>query len=95
MLLKLLSFRPNEQDVHPYLISIGRINAALDHLNQFKLKSAERVQSQLKQILKAALYQLESLFRRWLQQNSTPVDVLTYQEGKDHCLDVCFVLRGS
>ncbi|RHZ56375.1 hypothetical protein Glove_402g16 [Diversispora epigaea] len=69
---------PNENDLEPYLNSINKCNKAMEILGSMRLKSSEKVLGQLKQILKAAILQLEDIFRQWLVSRSTPIEPLAY-----------------
>ncbi|CAG8439218.1 7431_t:CDS:10 [Ambispora leptoticha] len=73
---------PKENDLEPYLNSIGKCKKAMEVLSESRLKSTERVMAQLKQLLKAAMLQLEELFRKWLVKWSVPIEPLAYTTKK-------------
>ncbi|CAJ0880946.1 4128_t:CDS:10, partial [Entrophospora sp. SA101] len=56
---------PNENDLVPYLKSIGKCKKAMEVLAGMRLKST-------------AMLQLEELFRKWLTSRSNPIEPLSY-----------------
>ncbi|KAG9284089.1 hypothetical protein G9A89_022863 [Geosiphon pyriformis] len=75
---EIIQHGPTENDLEPYLNSIGKCKKAMEVLGESRLRSTERVMSQLKQLLKAAMLQLEELFRIWLVKWSVPIQPLAY-----------------
>ncbi|CAG8459687.1 65_t:CDS:10 [Scutellospora calospora] len=73
---------PNVNDLDSYLNSIGKCNKAMEVLGAMRLKSSEKIIGQLKQILKAAMLQLEELFRLWLTERSNPIEPLSFLTKK-------------
>lgn len=72
---------PQENNLLPYLTSIGKIVDALKFLTASKFKSGEKALYQLRQLLNTGFLQLVSLFRRWLTQNSVPIDASTLERS--------------
>ncbi|CAG8656544.1 42549_t:CDS:10 [Gigaspora margarita] len=73
---------PKGNDLDSYLSSIGKCNKAMEVLGAMSLKSSEKIIGQLKQILKAAMLQLEDLFRLWLTERSNPIEPLSFISKK-------------
>ncbi|CAG8848861.1 14650_t:CDS:2, partial [Racocetra persica] len=73
---------PDGNDLDSYLNSIGKCNKAMEVLGAMSLKSSEKIIGQLKQILKAAMLQLEDLFRLWLTERSNPIEPLSFLTKK-------------
>ncbi|RIB02778.1 Cullin repeat-like-containing domain protein [Gigaspora rosea] len=73
---------PKGNDLDSYLSSIGKCNKAMEVLGAMSLKSSEKIIGQLKQILKAAMLQLEDLFRLWLTERSNPIEPLSFLSKK-------------
>ncbi|CAG8472348.1 12990_t:CDS:10 [Acaulospora morrowiae] len=69
---------PKEDDLEPYLKSIDKCSKAMGVLSTMRMKSSEKITSQLKQILKAAMLQLEEIFRILLTSRSNPIEPLSY-----------------
>ncbi|CAG8603375.1 9075_t:CDS:10 [Cetraspora pellucida] len=69
---------PDGNDLDSYLNSIGKCNKAMEVLGAMSLKSSEKIIGQLKQILKAAMLQLEDLFRLWLTERSNSIEPLSF-----------------
>ncbi|OZJ04293.1 hypothetical protein BZG36_02573 [Bifiguratus adelaidae] len=65
---------PNEEDIIPYLQAMARIRDGLQYLEQCRLPACDKAMGQLRQLLKAGMLQLESLFRKWLTAASDPMD---------------------
>ncbi|KAI8072383.1 Cullin repeat-like-containing domain protein [Gongronella butleri] len=65
---------PDENDILPYLQAMGRLKDAVDTIDKSQLKSCEKAISQTKQLLKAGMLHLETLFRKWLTEVSSPID---------------------
>ncbi|KAI8097724.1 Cullin repeat-like-containing domain protein [Halteromyces radiatus] len=62
---------------------MGRLKDAVDTIEKSQLKSCEKATFQTKQLLKAGMLHLETLFRQWLTTVSHPVDVHTILESDD------------
>ncbi|KAG0170000.1 exocyst complex component exo70 [Apophysomyces sp. BC1034] len=65
---------PEENNVLPYLQAMGRLKDAVDTVEKSQLSSCDRAISQMKQLLKAGMLHLETLFRKWLSAVSNPID---------------------
>lgn len=65
---------PDENNVLPYLHTMGALKDAVDTVEKSQLRSCEKTVNQMKQLLKAGMLHLESLFRKWLSSVSNPVD---------------------
>ncbi|CAO3645497.1 unnamed protein product [Mucor fragilis] len=68
---------PDENNVLPYLKAMGRLKDGVDAIEKSQLRSCEKTTYQMKQLLKAGMLHLETLFRKWLSAVSNPVDVNT------------------
>ncbi|KAI7870206.1 Cullin repeat-like-containing domain protein [Spinellus fusiger] len=68
---------PDENNVLPYLKAMGRLKDAADTIEKSHLRSCDKAVYQMKQLLKAGMLHLETLFRKWLSSISSPVDVNT------------------
>ncbi|KAG2229148.1 hypothetical protein INT48_000957 [Thamnidium elegans] len=68
---------PDENNVLPYLKAMGRLKDGVDSIEKSQLKSCDKTIYQMKQLLKAGMLHLETLFRKWLSAVSNPVDVNT------------------
>lgn len=68
---------PDENNVFPYLKAMGRLRDGVDAIEKNQLRSCDKTIYQLKQLLKAGMLHLETLFRKWLSAVSNPVDVNT------------------
>ncbi|ORX90514.1 Exo70 exocyst complex subunit [Basidiobolus meristosporus CBS 931.73] len=75
---KVILAGPDDNNLMPYYQSMNNVKNALHFLSQTRLKSAEKVMVQLKQLLKVALQQLKELFRKGLQANTTEIDPTEY-----------------
>ncbi|KAK9728391.1 exocyst complex component exo70 [Basidiobolus ranarum] len=69
---------PDENDLMAYYQSVNNIKNALQFLTQTRLKSAEKVMTQLRQLSKVALQQLKELFRKRLQANTVEIEPTKY-----------------
>ncbi|KAI8088102.1 Cullin repeat-like-containing domain protein [Gilbertella persicaria] len=68
---------PDENNVLPYLKAMGRLRDGVDAIEKSQLRSCEKTIYQIKQLLKAGMLHLETLFRKWLTAVSNPVDLNT------------------
>ncbi|KAG1089101.1 hypothetical protein G6F42_020071 [Rhizopus arrhizus] len=68
---------PDENNVLPYLKAMGRLKDGVDAIEKSQLRSCEKTTYQMKQLLKAGMLHLETLFRKWLSAVSNPVDINT------------------
>ncbi|KAI8381097.1 Cullin repeat-like-containing domain protein [Radiomyces spectabilis] len=68
---------PNENNVLPYLQAMGKLKDAVDTVERSQLRSVDKAVHQTKQLLKAGMLHLETLFRKWLTSLSSPMDVDT------------------
>ncbi|KAL1931494.1 hypothetical protein VTP01DRAFT_9637 [Rhizomucor pusillus] len=68
---------PEENNVLPYLQKMGELKEAVDTVERNHLKSCEKSVNQMKQLLKAGMLHLETLFRKWLSEASMPLDIDT------------------
>ncbi|RCH94987.1 exocyst complex component exo70, partial [Rhizopus stolonifer] len=68
---------PDENNVLPYLKAMGRLRDGVDAIEKSQLRSCEKTIYQIKQLLKAGMLHLETLFRKWLTAVSNPVDLST------------------
>lgn len=68
---------PDENNVFPYLKAMGRLRDGVDAIEKNQLRSCDKTIYQMKQLLKAGMLHLETLFRKWLSAVSNPVDVNT------------------
>ncbi|KAI8973416.1 Cullin repeat-like-containing domain protein [Mycotypha africana] len=68
---------PDENNVFPYLKAMGRLKDGVDAIEKSQLQSCDKTTNQMKQLLKAGMLHLETLFRKWLSGLSGPVDVNT------------------
>ncbi|KAG0747408.1 hypothetical protein G6F57_000142 [Rhizopus arrhizus] len=66
---------PDESNVLPYLKAMGRLKEGVDVIEKSQLKGCERTIYQMKQLLKAGMLHLETLFRKWLSAVSNPIDM--------------------
>ncbi|KAI9316495.1 Cullin repeat-like-containing domain protein [Dichotomocladium elegans] len=67
---------PDEKNVLPYLQTMGALKDAVDTVERNQLRSCEKTVNQMKQLLKAGMLHLETLFRTWLSSVSHPVDAI-------------------
>ncbi|KAF7727801.1 exocyst complex component exo70 [Apophysomyces ossiformis] len=65
---------PEENNVLPYLQAMGRLKDAVDTVEKSQLSSCDKAVGQMKQLLKAGMLHLETLFRKWLSVVSNPID---------------------
>ncbi|KAJ8658405.1 hypothetical protein O0I10_005757 [Lichtheimia ornata] len=65
---------PDEHNVLPYLQTMGALKDAVDMVESSNLRSCEKAVNQMKQLLKAGMLHLETLFRKWLSFVSDPID---------------------
>ncbi|KAL4209083.1 Cullin repeat-like-containing domain protein [Rhizopus microsporus] len=68
---------PDENNVLPYLKAMGRLKDGVDVIEKSQLKGCEKTIYQMKQLQKAGMLHLETLFRKWLSSVSNPVDINT------------------
>ncbi|CEP08664.1 hypothetical protein [Parasitella parasitica] len=68
---------PDENNVLPYLKAMGRLKDGVEAIEKSQLRSCDKTIYQMKQLLKAGMLHLETLFRKWLSAVSNPVDVNT------------------
>ncbi|KAI9025923.1 Cullin repeat-like-containing domain protein [Phycomyces nitens] len=73
---------PDETNVLPYLKAMGRLKDAADTVEKSQLRSCDKAIYHMassilrgKQLLKAGMLHLETLFRKWLSSVSSPVDM--------------------
>ncbi|CAG8591414.1 129_t:CDS:10 [Paraglomus occultum] len=70
--------RGPEENLEAYLNSVGKCKRAMEILTGTRLRAGEKAMGQLKQLLKAAMLQLEELFRERLTKWSDPIEPLAY-----------------
>ncbi|CAG8625894.1 1779_t:CDS:10, partial [Paraglomus brasilianum] len=70
--------RGPKENLESYLNSVGKCKRAMEILVGTRLRSGEKAMGQLKQLLKAAMLQLEELFRERLTKWSDPIEPLAY-----------------
>ncbi|KAJ1657644.1 exocyst complex component exo70 [Dispira simplex] len=79
----IISQGPQENDLLPYLRSINNLQLANDFVTQVNMRSADRLSKQIRKLLEKGLEHLNNLFRKWLQQYSTPIDPTQYDSPLD------------
>ncbi|CAO3682931.1 unnamed protein product [Umbelopsis ramanniana] len=86
---------PDENNTLPYLQSIARLKEALEILVNSKLRATDRVTNHIKQLLKAGMLHMETLFRKWLSTSSIPIDAKILDSGEPPAMDSANVKRLS
>ncbi|KAJ3092877.1 Exocyst complex component 7 [Quaeritorhiza haematococci] len=76
-----ISRGPDENDIGPYLKSMGKLKDALRFLSQTNYNASERAIIQLKEVYQTGLKNLDDLFRKWLVECSKPVDAAALDNG--------------
>ncbi|KAI8974745.1 Cullin repeat-like-containing domain protein [Pilobolus umbonatus] len=66
---------PDENDVLPYLKAMGRLREGVGSIEKSQLRSCDKTIYRMKQLLKAGMLHLETLFRKWLSAASHPIDI--------------------